>query len=93
LIQANSIKLKNLKKKQKKKIIKTLKIPFECPTCHWILRCEKPDNNHPIPSVTKPSKNNVKGDILIEKHICRNPRCQKPVIVFWFEPQDFYTRI
>ncbi|MCW3997960.1 MAG: hypothetical protein NWF10_05250 [Candidatus Bathyarchaeota archaeon] len=93
MIQTNFSKLEKLEGAQNKKISQTSKIPFECPTCHWILRCEKPDNKHPIPSVTKPKKNVAKSDILIEKHICRNPRCQKPVIVFWFEPRDFYIRI
>jgi hypothetical protein len=69
------------------------KIPFECPSCHWIHRSEKPNAKNPIPSVKKPKKNNVIGNIIVEKHVCRNPRCQKQVNVFWFKPRDFYNKI
>jgi rubredoxin len=91
--QENSSKFEKLERTQNKKTYQTPKISFECPTCHWILKCEKPDNKHPIPSVKKPERIDIKSNILIKKHICRNPRCQKEINVFWFEPKDFYTRI
>ena len=92
--QTNSLKLGNWEKNSiKKKNNQKSKIPFECPNCHWIHRSEKPDDKHPIPSVTKPIKNNVIGNILVEEQTCRNPRCQKKVNVFWFKPRDFYDKI
>ena len=90
-------KIKNLKKVEniveKKNSNRLFKIPFECPNCHWIVRREKPDKQHPIPSTTKPDENNIASDVLVQDYICRNPRCQKPFDVFWFKAKDFYNRI
>ena len=95
--QLNSYKIKNIKKLEKtiknKKITNTTKIRFECPYCNWILRQKKPDDQHPFPSTIKPYENIASGNILIQNHNCRNPRCQKSFSVFWFKSQDFYNRI
>lgn len=78
---------KKINKKTSKK-----KISFECPKCHWILRLKKPDDIHPIPLSSKPSQ--TKDDeYLIMKCICRNPRCQKNITIFWTKPKDYYIRI
>jgi hypothetical protein len=71
----------------------TARVPFECPLCHWIMRSEKPDDKHPIPSVAKSRTSGVNGDVVIQNHVCRNPRCRVSFVVCWSDPKDFYKRI
>lgn len=77
----------------KKNILEIVKVQFECPKCHWIIRREKPDEKHPIPSVVKPCENNLAGDVVVQSCVCRNPRCQVSFVVYWFDPIDFLKRI
>jgi hypothetical protein len=86
-IQREEIKL------HEEKTAETAKVAFECPRCHWIMRSEKPNDKHPIPSVVKPSESNVDGDIVIQNCVCRNPRCQTTFAVYWSNPRDFFIRI
>ena len=69
------------------------KVRFECPKCHWIMRSQKPDDNHPIPSVAKPNANRVDHKVMIQNCICRNPRCKEAFVVYWSDPKDFFNRL
>ena len=77
----------------KEKTLETVKVPFECPRCHWIMRSAKPDNKHPIPSVAKPCESNVEGNVLTQSFVCRNPRCKASFTVYWFTPRDYLKRV
>jgi hypothetical protein len=69
------------------------KVAFECPQCHWIMRVEKPNENHPIPLVVKPSQSSLDGDVVIQSFVCRNPRCLETFAVYWSNPKDFLMRV
>jgi rubredoxin len=69
------------------------KVPFECPRCHWIMRSEKPDDKHPIPSTVKPNESIADSDVVEQNYVCRNPKCQISFIVYWSDPRDFLNRI
>lgn len=77
-------------KLKKEKTDDKAKVPFECPQCHWIMRSEKPDDEHPIPSAVKQRES---GDFVIQNCVCRNPRCQVSFVVYWSNPKDFFNRI
>jgi hypothetical protein len=77
----------------KEKTLETIKVPFECPKCHWIMRSEKPDDRHPIPSVVKPCESSLESDVVNQSCVCRNPRCQVSFIVYWSDPRDFFKRL
>lgn len=78
---------------KKEETANAAKVPFECPTCHWILRSAKPDDKHPIPSAAKPYENSSGNDVVTQNYVCRNPRCQEPFVVYWSNPRDFFNRI
>jgi hypothetical protein len=83
---------------KKEKTADKAKVPFECPRCHWIMRSEKPDEKHPIPSAVKPRESSADSDVVIrdavtQNCVCRNPRCQVSFVVYWSDPRDFFNRI
>jgi hypothetical protein len=43
------------------------------------------DKRHSFASVKEPQKDKITGDVIVEKHVCRNPKCQKPFIIYWFD--------
>jgi hypothetical protein len=90
--KSKGIELYKLETKKKNKKISKKKISFECPKCHWILRLIKPDDIHPIPLSTKPLQTD-NDELLIRKCVCRNPRCQKNITIYWSKPKDYYKRI
>jgi rubredoxin len=77
----------------KEKTSDTAKVPFECPKCHWIMRSEKPDDKHPIPSAVKPCESSLESDVVNQSCICRNPRCHLSFVVYWSDPRDFLKRV
>ncbi len=62
------------------------KVVLECPRCCWIFEATKPDKQHPHCAFTKPETSKVKGKIIEEPHICRNPRCKKQFNLYWHKP-------
>jgi rubredoxin len=76
-----------------KKTPETVKVPFECPKCYWIIRSEKPDDKHPIPSVVKPLEISKNTAVAIQNCVCRNPRCKASFAVYWSDPRDFFKRV
>ena len=69
------------------------RVKLECPFCYWIFEATIPDKRHSTASLEEPQRNGVVGDIIEENHVCRNPKCRKPFIVYWFEPLEFLHRI
>jgi len=65
----------------------------ECPFCNEVLEVEPPDKLHTAFSFVNPIPRSYHGDILKTKHKCPNPNCEKPVIVKWFAPLEYFNRL
>jgi hypothetical protein len=71
----------------------TYSVSLECPKCHWIFDAASPDKCHMFASVEAPQKNEVTSDIILESHVCRNPKCQKIFSIYWFDSKMHIKRI
>jgi hypothetical protein len=68
-----------------KKSIKNEKVTLECPNCHWVFEATMVDKHHSFASVKEPQKDKITGDVTVENRVCRNPKCQKPFTLYWFD--------
>jgi len=69
------------------------KLALECPNCHWIFEAAPPDNIHSAYSFEKPLKGSFYGEVLEQNLVCRNPKCKKPVTIYWYAPLNYFNRI
>jgi hypothetical protein len=61
------------------------KVTLECPNCHWVFEATITDKYHTFASVEEPQKGKITGDAITENRFCRNPKCQKPFTLYWFD--------
>lgn len=66
------------------------KIILHCPYCGWRFETSRPDDFHKYGSVSRPKESEVIEDIEETVQDCRNPKCLKPITVYWFEPKPFF---
>ncbi len=64
---------------------------LECPFCYKSFEVEPPDRLHTAFSSAKPIRNSYHGEVVKKKAKC--PECNNPVIVFWYAPLEYFTRI
>jgi len=69
------------------------KTRLECPRCHWIFVVQQPDSAHFAWSFQKPLQDNIEGDLIKRDFVCRNPRCNEPITVYWYTPKQYMTLI
>jgi hypothetical protein len=66
------------------------RIVLRCPFCETRFETFSVDNFHVEGRVEKPSKDDYVGDIIEKIEDCRNPKCLRPITVYWYEPKrDF----
>jgi hypothetical protein len=66
---------------------------LECPFCNEIVEVEPPDKLHTAFSFANPIPSSYHGDIVKKKHQCQNKECKKLIIVSWYAPLDYLSRI
>jgi hypothetical protein len=66
---------------------------IECPFCNTILEVEPPDKIHAAFSIVTPLPHSYYGDIVKTKHKCSNPNCEKSIIIKWFAPLEYFSRL
>lgn len=64
---------------------KAIIILKKCPFCNWTFLAEKGDRLHPYSSTEKPKETCVKGDVIMKLYDCRNPKCLKPITVYYYK--------
>jgi hypothetical protein len=69
------------------------RVSLECPKCHWIFDAPMPDKCHVFASFEAPRKSEITSDIILESHVCRNPKCQKTFTVYWFDSRMHIKRM
>ena len=66
---------------------------IECPFCNEILEVEPPDKIHTAFSFVNPIPHSYNGNIVKTKHLCPNQNCEKPIIIKWYSPQEYFERM
>ena len=66
---------------------------LECPFCSEILEVDPPDKLHTAYSSSKPIEKSFYADVVKKKHECQNPGCGKQIIVYWYAPLEYFSRI
>ncbi len=66
---------------------------IECPFCNEILEVQPPDKLHTAFSFVNPIPHSYHGNIMKTKYICPNQNCEKPIIVKWYAPQEYFERV
>lgn len=66
---------------------------LECPFCNEILEVEPPDQLHTAFSIDKPISRSYHQKIVKRKHKCQNPECKKPIMILWYAPLEYFSRI
>ena len=61
-----------------------------CPVCKWRFEATSPDDFHKKGSVNRPKEDEVVEDIRETVEDCRNPKCLKPITVYWYEPKRYF---
>jgi len=69
------------------------KLILECPYCHWTFEANPPDKVHSAYSFEKPLKSSFYGEVIKQKFVCRNPKCKKPITIYWYSPLNYFNRI
>ena len=71
----------------------TSRVNLECPNCQSKFEARQPDRLHSACAFEKPQKGRFTGRVITQKLICRNPKCRKPITVYWYIPLDYFNRI
>jgi hypothetical protein len=66
---------------------------IECPFCNTILEVSPPDKLHIAFSFVTPIPRSYHGEILKTKQLCPNGNCEKPIIIKWFAPLEYFNRL
>ena len=69
------------------------RINLECPNCQSKFEARPPDRLHSAYSFEKPLKGKFTGGVITQNLVCRNPKCRKPITIYWNPPMDFFNRI
>jgi hypothetical protein len=65
----------------------------ECPFCNEVFEVEQPDKLHTAHSLVNPIPHSYYGSIVTTKHLCPNPNCEKPIVIKWYSPMEYFERI
>jgi hypothetical protein len=57
-----------------------------------MFNAERPNNFHPVASLSKPKKASFDGSVIEELHDCRDPKGRETFSICWFEPVRFFDR-
>lgn len=66
---------------------------IECPRCHWVHRIKTPNGMHFARSFHEPLQGEFEGDVVREKLVCRNPKCKKHTVMYWYTPKEYLSKI
>lgn len=66
---------------------------IECPFCYEILEVEPPDRLHSAFSFAKPMPKSYYKNVLKKRYKCQNPKCKKPITIFWYAPLEYLNRL
>ena len=66
---------------------------MECTFCNEIVEVEPPDKIHTAFSFVNPIPHSYYGKIVKTKHKCPNKNCEKPLIVKWYSPLEYFNRL
>ena len=66
---------------------------LECPYCHWMFKAKQPDRHHSVYSFAKPLIGSFHGEVIEQNIVCRNPKCKKPITIYWYAPMDYFNQI
>jgi hypothetical protein len=66
---------------------------IECPFCNQLLEVKPPDKIHTAFSIVDPLPHSYYGKILKTMHKCPNPNCEKTILVKWYTPQEYFSRV
>ena len=62
----------------------------KCPSCGWTFEVEKGDKLHPHCSTKKPKDTDITEDVVTKLYDCRNPKCLKPITVYYYRAKPFF---
>jgi hypothetical protein len=65
----------------------------KCPFCNWTLLAERGDRMHPHCSTEKPKETVVERDVITKLYSCRNPKCLKPITVYYYNAKQAFKLI
>ena len=68
-------------------------IVLECPYCHWMFKAKPPDRLHSAYSFEKPLIGSFHGEVIEQNLVCRNPKCKKPIKIYWYAPMDYFNQV
>jgi len=71
----------------------TSRVNLECPNCQSKFEARLPDRLHSAYSFEKPQEGRFTGSVITQNLVCRNPKCRKPITIYWYAPIDFFNRI
>lgn len=69
------------------------KLLLRCPYCDWPFEVNPPDRVHFAYSFEKPLRGSFYGEVIEQKIVCRNPKCEKPIAIYWYAPMSYFNRI
>jgi len=69
------------------------KLLLRCPHCDRPFEVNPPDRLHFAFSFEKPLRGSFYGEVIEQNHVCQNPKCKKPIIIYWYAPIDYFNRI
>jgi hypothetical protein len=69
------------------------KLLLRCPYCDWPFEVNPPDRVHSAYSFEKPVKGSFYGEVIEQNIVCRNPKCKKPITIYWYAPMNYFDRI
>ncbi len=69
------------------------KLLLRCPDCDWPFEANPPDSLHSAYSFEKPSRGSFYGKVIEQDVVCQNPKCKKPVTIYWYAPMNYFDRI
>jgi hypothetical protein len=64
------------------------KIILKCPYCHWMFHAKPSGHVHCAFSFEKPQAGSYHGYVIKQELVCQNPKCKKPIIIYWYAPID-----
>jgi len=69
------------------------KLLLGCLYCDWPFEVEPPDRLHFAYSFEKPAKGSFYGKVIEQNVVCLNPKCKKPITIYWYAPLNYFNRI
>jgi hypothetical protein len=69
------------------------KLTLECPYCQWIFEAMPPDKFHSAYSFEKPLRGSFHGEVVEQILVCRNLKCKKTIVIYWYAPLNYFNRV